>query len=253
MYGHSSSDDRAWFRVSIVWPDPQSGERRSRAGCKATGSRAACLQSTDHAAPARHRMDGCGRARTLDEQTIYLTCTRQDTIPRAREGHKGPRYIMKVDGRHIRSIWLEPARHDRQRDRPAPAAAPFCRRAADGLRRRGGRDQLDAGARCAADRRDRRVRDGAGDARRCLRCVDRPRLSNADRDAADRDQFEMGARRNGALLRPLPPSDRTAAAYSRAAEISEEDIAINRGIGEHGIALIKRSRQPRSTASASIS
>src|ERR1700693_3068480 len=41
------------------------------------------------------------------------------------------------------------------------------------------------------------------------------------------------------LLRPLPPSDRTAAAYSRAAEISEEDIAINRGIGEHGIALIK--------------
>jgi methylthioribose-1-phosphate isomerase len=41
------------------------------------------------------------------------------------------------------------------------------------------------------------------------------------------------------LLRPLPPPDRTAAAYSRAAEISEEDIAINRGIGEHGVALIK--------------
>ena len=40
-------------------------------------------------------------------------------------------------------------------------------------------------------------------------------------------------------MRPLPPSDRAAAAYSRAAEISEEDIAINRGIGEHGIALIK--------------
>jgi methylthioribose-1-phosphate isomerase len=41
------------------------------------------------------------------------------------------------------------------------------------------------------------------------------------------------------LLRPLLPADRAAAAYSRAAEIAEEDIAINRGIGEHGVALIK--------------
>src|ERR1019366_1712852 len=42
-----------------------------------------------------------------------------------------------------------------------------------------------------------------------------------------------------ALLRPLPPADRAAAAYSRAAEIAEEDIAINRGIGAHGLALIE--------------
>ncbi len=42
-----------------------------------------------------------------------------------------------------------------------------------------------------------------------------------------------------ALLRPLPSSDRAAAAYSRAAEISEEDIAINKGIGRHGLALIE--------------
>ena len=41
------------------------------------------------------------------------------------------------------------------------------------------------------------------------------------------------------MLRPLPPSDRAAAAYSRAAEIAEEDIAINQGIGEHGVALIE--------------
>ena len=41
------------------------------------------------------------------------------------------------------------------------------------------------------------------------------------------------------LLRPLPPSQRSAAAYSRAAEISEEDIAINAGIGRHGLALIE--------------
>src|ERR1700693_4242771 len=42
-----------------------------------------------------------------------------------------------------------------------------------------------------------------------------------------------------AMLRPLPSSDRAAAAYSRAAEISEEDIAINKGIGQHGLALIE--------------
>jgi methylthioribose-1-phosphate isomerase len=41
------------------------------------------------------------------------------------------------------------------------------------------------------------------------------------------------------MLRPLSPSDRTAAAYSRAAEIAEEDIAINKGIGEHGLRLIE--------------
>jgi methylthioribose-1-phosphate isomerase len=42
------------------------------------------------------------------------------------------------------------------------------------------------------------------------------------------------------LLRPLSSPDRAAAAYSRAAEISEEDIAINRGIGRHGLALIEK-------------
>jgi methylthioribose-1-phosphate isomerase len=41
------------------------------------------------------------------------------------------------------------------------------------------------------------------------------------------------------MLRPLPPSERTAAAYSRAGEIAEEDIAINKGIGRHGLGLIE--------------
>jgi methylthioribose-1-phosphate isomerase len=41
------------------------------------------------------------------------------------------------------------------------------------------------------------------------------------------------------LLRPLPPPQRTSAAYARAAAISEEDIAINKGIGRHGLALIE--------------
>jgi len=41
------------------------------------------------------------------------------------------------------------------------------------------------------------------------------------------------------VLRPLPPSERAAVAYSRAAEIAEQDIAINKGIGQHGLALIE--------------
>src|SRR5712675_3007734 len=40
-------------------------------------------------------------------------------------------------------------------------------------------------------------------------------------------------------LRSFPSSERAAAAYSRAAEIAEQDIAINRGIGQHGLALIE--------------
>jgi methylthioribose-1-phosphate isomerase len=40
------------------------------------------------------------------------------------------------------------------------------------------------------------------------------------------------------MLRPLPSSERAAAAYSRAAAIAEEDIAINKAIGQHGLALI---------------
>jgi methylthioribose-1-phosphate isomerase len=42
------------------------------------------------------------------------------------------------------------------------------------------------------------------------------------------------------LLRPLSPPDRAAAAYSRAAEIAEDDVAINRDIGQHGLALIEK-------------
>ncbi|HEC14598.1 MAG TPA: S-methyl-5-thioribose-1-phosphate isomerase, partial [Rhodospirillales bacterium] len=41
------------------------------------------------------------------------------------------------------------------------------------------------------------------------------------------------------LLVPLPPQDRQAAAYVRAAEIAEEDVGICSSIGEHGKALIE--------------
>jgi len=41
-------------------------------------------------------------------------------------------------------------------------------------------------------------------------------------------------------LRPLPPSSRMQAAYARAVEIAEEDVAINREIGKNGLALIEK-------------
>ncbi|HSR71555.1 MAG TPA: S-methyl-5-thioribose-1-phosphate isomerase, partial [Kiloniellales bacterium] len=42
-----------------------------------------------------------------------------------------------------------------------------------------------------------------------------------------------------ARLRPLPPAERAAAAYARAGEICDEDVAINAAIGEHGLGLIR--------------
>jgi methylthioribose-1-phosphate isomerase len=42
------------------------------------------------------------------------------------------------------------------------------------------------------------------------------------------------------LLQPLPPAERAGAAYRRAAEIADEDVALNRAIGENGLAIIRK-------------
>jgi methylthioribose-1-phosphate isomerase len=41
------------------------------------------------------------------------------------------------------------------------------------------------------------------------------------------------------FLRPLPPAERAEAAYRRAAEIADEDVGLNRAIGENGLTIIK--------------
>lgn len=41
------------------------------------------------------------------------------------------------------------------------------------------------------------------------------------------------------MLRPIAPLDRAAAAYKRAAEIADEDIELNRGIGRNGLEIIR--------------
>ena len=42
-----------------------------------------------------------------------------------------------------------------------------------------------------------------------------------------------------AALKPIEPAQRKQAAYQRAAEICDEDVALNRAIGEHGLKLIQ--------------
>ena len=42
------------------------------------------------------------------------------------------------------------------------------------------------------------------------------------------------------LLEPLPEGGRAEAAYRRAAEIADEDVELNRAIGENGLAIIRR-------------
>ncbi len=41
------------------------------------------------------------------------------------------------------------------------------------------------------------------------------------------------------FLKPIAPAQRTDAAYKRAAEIADEDVELNRAIGENGLAIIK--------------
>jgi methylthioribose-1-phosphate isomerase len=51
-----------------------------------------------------------------------------------------------------------------------------------------------------------------------------------------------------AAVRNRPRAERVAAAYARAAEICDEDVAINKAMGRHGLALIEpiaRNKQPR--------
>ena len=59
----------------------------------------------------------------------------------------------------------------------------------------------------------------------------------ATRPTAINLQWALGAMR-GALA-PLAPADRVASAYGLAARICDEDVAINRAIGEHGLRLLR--------------
>src|ERR1700724_3234053 len=147
---------------------------------------------------------------------------------------------MKVDGRHIRSIWLEPDGHTvsaiDQRWLPhqfVVAHLTTCDPAADAIRSMLVRGAPLIGA-TAAYGMALGMRADASDA-----ALDQAyKLLIATRPTAINLKWALDEMRS--LLAPLSSSDRAAVAYSRAAEIAEEDIAINRSIGEHGLALIEK-------------
>jgi methylthioribose-1-phosphate isomerase len=146
---------------------------------------------------------------------------------------------MKVDGKHFRSIWLEPDGWSvgaiDQRLLPhefVVARLKDCDAATDAIRSMLVRGAPLIGATAAygmalAMRAD--SSDAALDDAYTRLIATRPTAIN----------LKWALEEMRSMLRPLPPLQRTAEAYSRAAEIAEQDIAINRGIGRHGLALIE--------------
>jgi hypothetical protein len=53
VYDHAFTDDRAWLRFSFVWPDPNTGERRSRAGMQLPDRERQIGGDVDYPAAAR--------------------------------------------------------------------------------------------------------------------------------------------------------------------------------------------------------
>jgi methylthioribose-1-phosphate isomerase len=146
---------------------------------------------------------------------------------------------MKVDGKHFRSIWLEPDGWSvsaiDQRRLPhdfVVARLTTCDAAADAIRSMLVRGAPLIGATAAYGMALAMRTDASGAA------LDQAyQILLATRPTAINLKWALDEMRS--LLRPLPPAQRATAAYVRAAEIAEEDIAINQGIGQNGLALIE--------------
>ncbi len=146
---------------------------------------------------------------------------------------------MKVDGRHFRSIWLEPDGWSvgaiDQRRLPHEfviARIETAQSAADAIRTMLVRGAPLIGA-TAAFGMALAVRDDRSDAG-----IDRAyQLLMATRPTAINLKWALDEMVRA--IRPRPPSERATVAYARAVEIAEEDVGINREIGRHGLALIE--------------
>ena len=149
---------------------------------------------------------------------------------------------MKVDGKHTRTIWVEPTasgRHHRP-DRCCRIASPRC-----------GSTTLADAARAI---KTMQVRGapliGAAAAYGMALAL----REDASDEALERAYATLLATRPTAInlkwaldemvaARAQPPREaRVAAAYRRAAEIADEDVAINAAIGRHGLKLIEDDR-----------
>jgi len=147
---------------------------------------------------------------------------------------------MKVDGRHFRSIWLKQDGWSvgaiDQRHLPHEfviAHLETADAAADAIRSMLVRGAPLIGA-TAAYGMALAVRDDRSDAG-----IDRAyEFLIATRPTAINLKWALDEMKR--VLRPAAPSERAHIAYARAAEIAEEDVAINREIGRHGLALIEQ-------------
>ena len=145
---------------------------------------------------------------------------------------------MKVDGRHFRTIWVELDGWSigaiDQRRLPHEfviARMTSCDEAADAISSMLVRGAPLIGA-TAAYGVALAMRSDASDAALARACD----ALGATRPTAINLKWACDEMRKA--LSTLPPSARAAAAYVRAREIAEEDIAINHGIGQHGVELI---------------
>jgi methylthioribose-1-phosphate isomerase len=144
-----------------------------------------------------------------------------------------------VDGKHFRSIWLEPDGWSvgaiDQRKLPhefVVAQLATCADAAHAIRSMLVRGAPLIGA-TAAYGMALAVRDDKSDAG-IARAYD---VLIATRPTAINLRWALEEMR--AVLQPLAPSARAEAAYARAADIAEEDIVINQGIAKSGLPLIE--------------
>jgi methylthioribose-1-phosphate isomerase len=146
---------------------------------------------------------------------------------------------MKVDGRHFRSIWLEPDGWSvgaiDQRRLPhefVVARIENVDAAAEAIRAMLVRGAPLIGA-TAAYGIALAMRADPSDPALDQAC----RMLLATRPTAVNLKWALDEMRRA--VRPLPLAARDAAAYARAGEIAEQDVAINREIGRHGLALIE--------------
>ena len=147
---------------------------------------------------------------------------------------------MKVGGRHFRSIWLEPDGFSvnaiDQRRLPhefVVAAIANAQAASEAISSMLVRGAPLIGA-TAAFGMALAMRDDRSDAN-----LDRAyEMLVKSRPTAINLKWALDEMMR--TLRPLPPSSRAPAAYARAGEIAEQDVAINREIGRHGLSLIEK-------------
>jgi len=146
---------------------------------------------------------------------------------------------MKVDGQHFRTIWLEPDGWSvgaiDQHKLPhqfVVVRLTSCAEVAEAIRSMLVRGAPLIGA-TAAYGMALAMHDDTSDA-----AIDRAyRMLIATRPTAINLKWALDEMR--AVLRALAPSARTQAAYARAGNIAEEDIAINNGLARHGLPLIE--------------